>query len=508
MRRREFLCSLAGAPAVIRAGSSRPAIGQGIQIGDVTQGSALIWSRTDQPARLMVEWATNEGFRQARRLSGPLAAPGNDFTARAILKGLPAGAEVFVRVYFEADRSKGARSEAVTGRLMTPPAGPAPVRFLWSGDTCGQGYGINPERGGMTIYETMRRLAPHFFIHSGDTIYADNPIPAELKLPDGSLWRNITTEAKSKVAESLAEFRGNYLYNLLDDNVRRFNAEVAQIWQWDDHEVLNNWSPGKDLSADGRYREKDIRVLARRARQAFLEYAPIRAASGGRGRIYRKIAYGPLLEVFVIDLRSYRGPNTHNRQTEEGPETAYMSEGQMRWLLRELRASRAIWKVVASDMPIGLIVGDGKDQVGRLRFENVANGDGPALGRELELARLLSGLKRYGVRNVVWLTADTHYTAAHYYDPAKAQFTDFNPFWEFVSGPLNAGTFGPNVLDNTFGPQVRYFQAPPRGQGNLAPSAGMQFFGEVLIDPQTREFNVQLRDLEGAILHAERLAPA
>jgi alkaline phosphatase D len=185
-----------------------------------------------------------------------------------------------------------------------------------------------------------------------------------------------------------------------------------------------------------------------------------------------------------------------------------MSEGQMRWLLRELRGSRAIWKVVASDMPIGLIVGDGKDEVGRLRFENVANGDGPALGRELELARLLSGLKRYGVRNVVWLTADTHYTAAHYYDPAKAQFTDFNPFWEFVSGPLNAGTFGPNVLDNTFGPQVRYFQAPPRGQGNLAPSAGMQFFGDVLIDPQTREFNVQLRDLEGTILHAERLAPA
>ena len=55
------------------------------------------------------------------------------------------------------------------------------------------------------------------------------------------------------------------------------------------------------------------------------------------------------------------------------------------------------------------------------------------------------------VRNTVWLTADVHYTAAHYYDPAKAQFTGFDPFWEFVSGPLNAGTFGPGV-ENTFGP--------------------------------------------------------
>jgi phosphodiesterase/alkaline phosphatase D-like protein len=41
------------------------------------------------------------------------------------------------------------------------------------------------------------------------------------------------------------DFRGNYLYNLMDENVLRFNAEVPQIWQWDDHEVMNNWSPGK-----------------------------------------------------------------------------------------------------------------------------------------------------------------------------------------------------------------------------------------------------------------------
>ena len=54
---------------------------------------------------------------------------------------------------------------------------------------------------------------------------------------------------------------------------------------------------------------------------------------------------------------------------------------------------------------------------------------------------------------LVWLTADVHYTAAHRYDPNRAQFQDFAPFWEFVSGPLNAGTFGPNELDATFGPR-------------------------------------------------------
>jgi alkaline phosphatase D len=57
-------------------------------------------------------------------------------------------------------------------------------------------------------------------------------------------------------------------------------------------------------------------------------------------------------------------------------------------------------------------------------------------------------------------TADVHYAAAHYNDPAKAQFTDFHPFWEFVAGPLNAGTGGPGEMDDTFGPQIKFVSVP------------------------------------------------
>jgi alkaline phosphatase D len=77
------------------------------------------------------------------------------------------------------------------------------------GDTAGQGWWITVERGGMRIYEQMRRLQPDFFIHNGDSIYADNPIVAEAKLDDGRIWKNVTTPEKAKVAETLAEFRGN-----------------------------------------------------------------------------------------------------------------------------------------------------------------------------------------------------------------------------------------------------------------------------------------------------------
>ena len=108
------------------------------------------------------------------------------------------------------------------------------------------------------------------------------------------------------------------------------------------------------------------------------------------------------------------------------------------------------------------------------------------------------------VSNVVWLTADVHYTAAHYYDPAKASFTEFAPFWEFVSGPLNAGSFGPGQLDNTFGQQVVYQKHPERGQAGVGPAAGLQFFGEVNIATDGA-MTVTLRDMKGAALYEKKL---
>jgi alkaline phosphatase D len=469
--------------------------------GDVAPGAAMVWSRASGPARMIVEWRTSERG-EVRRIVGPHCIETTDYTGRVELTGLPPGQTVLYDVRFQDlsnDRSTG---EPRAGRFRTPPAGPRNVSFLWSGDQVGQGWGINPEWGGMRIFEPMQRLEPDFFIHSGDTIYADNPLKTEVKMADGSTWRNIVTAEKSKVAETLNEFRGNYRYNLLDERFRDFLASTAQVWQWDDHEVMNNWSPAKDIGRDTNYREKNVPLLVARATRAFLEYAPLRPSASEMERVYRKISYGPLLDVFVVDLRSYRGPNSENLQAAESDATRYFGIDQIAWLREGLRQSRALWKAIACDMPIGLLVGDGPG-----RWEASANGnDGPPLGRELEFAGLLRFLKQHKVRNVVWFTADVHYTAAHYYDPRKAKFTDFLPFWEFVSGPLHAGTFGPGRLDATFGPQVVFQKAPAKGQSNLPPSVGLQFFGEVRIDARTKAMTVTLRDLTGAELHRQALA--
>ena len=504
VNRRDFLTAgIAAVPTFGIVRQSRPQIPAGIQIGDPLHDRAIIWTRSDRTSRLVVEYATTDSFVNSRRIRGPLATSASDFTSRVDLRDLPAGQRIFVRAMYE-DESGRLSSEPVTGSFVTPSTTPRDIRFLWSADTVGQGYGINPDLGGMRIYETMRQMRPDFFIHSGDTIYADNPLSPELTLADGTKWRNLTTDAKSKVAETLDEFRGCYRYNLLDENLRRFNSEVPQIWQWDDHEVLNNWSPGRDLLDNDSYKVKDIGTLAQRARQAFLEYSPLRFTST-RPRIYRRIPYGPLLDVFVIDLRTYRAANNYNRQEREDHDTAFMGRSQLQWLQKDLKNSRAIWKVIASDMPLGVTVTDGLDAQQRMRYENVANGNGPALGRELELARLLSYMKRNRVRNVVWLTGDVHYTAAHYYDPEKAQFQDFDPFWEFISGPLNAGTFGPNAPDDTFGIQVIYQKTRPDPQADNSPKAGLQFFGEVFIEAESAALTVNLRDMTGARLFSQVL---
>ena len=126
----------------------------------------------------------------------------------------------------------------------------------------------------------MLRNRPDFFIHSGDTIYADGPIPAEQALPNGEVWRNIVTEEKSKPAETLAEFRGAYKYNLLDRNVLAFNRDIPIFAQWDDHEVTNNWWPGEPLDRAEhlrkKYVDKNALALAARASRAFHEYMPMR----------------------------------------------------------------------------------------------------------------------------------------------------------------------------------------------------------------------------------------
>lgn len=490
-----------GAPALLR---DRVDHSHGARSGEVTTSSAVLWSRASADGRLDARISSNG--RVLREIEGAWADERSDHTARIMLDDLAPGRRYDADLWFTGPDGHPGGVERVS--FTTAPIHAAAQSFVWSGDTCGQGFGINPELGGLTTYRAMLDTRPDFFLHCGDTIYADIEILDTVPEETGDVWRNVVAEGVGKVAETLEEFRGRHRYPLLDEHVRALHAAVPTVSQWDDHETCNNWYPGEVID-DDRYTERRADVLSVRGRRAWQEYQPVpvrtlvdRDGDGyAQRRIYRKVPRGQHLDLFCLDMRSYRGPN---------PTSAYAGQpgvlgpDQEAWLIEQVTRSRATWKIISADLPLSAPSNHGDD------LDSVPNYDsGPPSGREPELARVLAAFQRAGVQNVVWLTADVHYTAAHHYRPDRAAFTDFDPFWEFVSGPAAAGTFAvkDGQLDGTFGPEVAFSKGNETTAWAQSPRAGNQFFGHVAIDADGL-LTVTLHDGSGAALWSTDLEPS
>lgn len=473
-------CGPARSSSIARPAPAREA-SWGVQSGDVTTESAVVWSRADAPSRMIVEWSTSPRFDRVARIEGPLVGPETDLVGKVALTGLPTGAKVHYRVRFD-------ETSWVGGSFGTPSRDARDVVLAWSGDTNGQGWGIDPARGGMPAYAALLERAPDLFVHCGDAIYADDPIPESIALEDGGAWQNLIDPQKTHVAQTLDDFRGAHRYPRRSAEVRALSAAAPLFSIWDDHEVRNNWFPGQ-IVEDARYSETAIDRLAAHARRAMWEYTPTLRT----GPMYRVVRWGPLLDVFLLDGRTYRTPN------EPAPaDSAFLGAEQAAWLLDALSRSRAIWKVVASNMPIGCVVSEPGKSVARA-YDGWANENGPPREREIELAGILRGLEERQVKNVLWITADVHYAATHRMTPAKAAFKDFDPFWELIAGPMHATSFPRKPLDDTFGPELEWSSTDWTTSGS--PATGAQSFGLVRIDGRTHEARITFVDARGRDLH-------
>ncbi|MGY4330638.1 phosphodiesterase/alkaline phosphatase D-like protein [Bradyrhizobium sp. LB7.2] len=150
--RRQFLVrstsSLAAAtlakPHLSRA-ADRPQIAGGIQSGDASDGSAVVRARADRPARMQVECSIVESFKTIIASASSDALPDTDFTSKLLLNDLPLGQDIFYRVRFD-DIAIGIADESRIGHFRTAPAAGRSISFLWSGDTAGQGWGIDTSR--------------------------------------------------------------------------------------------------------------------------------------------------------------------------------------------------------------------------------------------------------------------------------------------------------------------------------------------------------------------------
>ena len=98
LTRRRFLMRAASVTACATAGTiarpylsraaDRPQITHGIQSGDVSADSGVIWARADRPSRMLVEVATTDSFKDIRSAVAIDALPERDFTAKALLESL------------------------------------------------------------------------------------------------------------------------------------------------------------------------------------------------------------------------------------------------------------------------------------------------------------------------------------------------------------------------------------------------------------------------------------
>ncbi|WP_426241413.1 alkaline phosphatase D family protein [Nocardioides sp. LHG3406-4] len=110
---------------------------------------------------------------------------------------------------------------------------------MWSGDTCGQGFGINEELRGLATYAAILRTRPDLFVHCGDTVYADLEIPPPCRRSRARSGATSSATASRRSPRHSKKFRGRHRYVLQDQHVRTLYAEVPTIAQWDDHETFH-----------------------------------------------------------------------------------------------------------------------------------------------------------------------------------------------------------------------------------------------------------------------------
>ncbi|MGH2453202.1 MAG: alkaline phosphatase D family protein [bacterium] len=288
----------AAVPGGDRAWAQGALFPQGVAAGDATHQTAVVWTRTEGPASVRVEFGTDAGFTGARTVQASSSADG-DHTVNVGLTGLQNGRRYHYRFVSAAGRSPA-------GTFVTAPAltTDAPVTLIWGADT-------SEEWKPFRIFQGMKARGADLFLYLGDTIYSDF-----------GTFR----------ATTLEQYRQKYQINRADPALREYLATVATWVVWDDHEVENNFD------------SEHIRVeIGLRALQ---EYWPIRPAAPGR--LYRSFRWGRTAEFFILDTRQYRSPIFRL----DGPEKTMLGRAQKQWLLDGLIRSPAAVKVIVSSVPL------------------------------------------------------------------------------------------------------------------------------------------------------------
>ena len=458
----------------------------GVVAGDVTDTRAVLWARADSPALMRVV-AVEEGAKSQPIQGSASATAESDLTAHVVISGLRPATRYRASVWFEDEEGRPGRRHAALFQTAPLPDVAAPVRFAWGGDLAGQNV-CRDAHEGFPIFRAVQNERPDFFIGLGNMIYADDSCEAVGR------FGNKQVPGGFDKSVDLEGFRAHWRYTRDDDALQDLMSQVPYVAVWDDHEVVGDFGPQQDTRDEPPYRSGvPLMPLGRRA---FREYNPLVPGAP----FHRSLRWGRHVELFVLDTRQYRDPNSQPDGAEE-PKTMLGPE-QRRWLEERVAASDATWKVVVSSVPISVPTGSPPEH-GR---DGWANFDQDT-GFERELVGILESLRDAGAHNLLWITADVHFAAAFRYAPFSAD-PGFE-FHEIASGPLSAGFSPTQRFDRSLGTERLFLYGPvhPDAVGSFAEAKRWFNFGVLDIGADGR-LTARVVNTNGETVSALALEPA
>ena len=383
----------------------------GVASGDPLPDAVVLWTRvTPAPdatpgsgrgPKVRVAWevATDRRFRRVVRRGRFLTSAGRDHTVKLDARGLEPE-----RWYFYRFTALGRRSPV--GRTRTAPAADAtPANLRLGFASCS-----NWPAGLFAAYRGLaERTDLHAIVHLGDYLYESGSSAVRAHEPD----REIVT---------LADYRQRHGQYKTDPDLQAAHASAPWIVTWDDHEVTNDsWAEGAENhdASEGDYLQRRAR-----AHRAYDEWMPCRMDGTARlddgTRLYRRLRFGTLAELSMLDLRTYRDEQIAQVGTDTGvddPERTITGAEQMDWLLDGLQQGRARWKLVGtsvmfSPLKVAALPRDVVAAVNTLAplvpqdgiYANADQWDGYTADRRTVVDHLVA----QGVQDTVFLTGDIH----------------------------------------------------------------------------------------------------
>jgi alkaline phosphatase D len=422
----------------------------GVASGDPRPDSVVLWTRLapdptgggGMPRQAVdVRWeiASDEQMRNIVARSATTARPERGHSLHVEVFGLKPA-----RWYWYRFMSGDATSPV--GRTRTAPALNSRVdRFAFAFASC-QHY----ETGFYTAYQHMIAEDLDLVVFLGDYIYEGAAHQGRLRAHNGA------------EPTTLVEYRNRYALYKTDALLQQAHAAFPWVVTWDDHEVENNYAGEVDEHNGPRQS-----FLARRAQayQAYYEHMPLRPSAFRRGptvEVYRRLRFGELMEMNVLDTRKYRSDQPCGDGTKPlcqealDPKATMMGLAQERWLMRGLGQSRARWNVLAQQVMVAPV----DAATGPERRYSMDKWTGYIEARN----RLLNFLGRRRPSNPVVITGDIH---TNWAADLKTDFDQENSpvvGAEFVGTSISSGGDGSDTQATTAqrlaeNPHIKFFNA-------------------------------------------------